>query len=193
MKSITYTVQGLLPLLMNNPQTVDPFNRYARERSAITSKRKKLDEDLLELRRLDIESKVYFDQELGVYVPSTWVVSSVLANSWTRAKIKKSDIRSAVFPTQPKLRLRYDGENLVKSLEDLSQNGKFQTVMLLKQQQVKVAKAMPIFHKWSFDVGLEFDDSIIEERTLVGLIEHGAKYGGFGDFRPTYGIAEVKF
>ena len=32
-------VTGISPLLQNNPQTVDPFNHYAKAKKAITNKR----------------------------------------------------------------------------------------------------------------------------------------------------------
>jgi hypothetical protein len=40
---------------------------------------------------------------------------------------------------------------------------------------------------------LEFDDAIVDLRTLATIVKHTAKYGGFGDFRPTFGraVAEV--
>lgn len=193
MKELNYTVTGVSPILVNNPQTVDPFNHYKIAMKKITDKKKKQEEDLLELRRLEVESKVYFDEALGIYVPSTWVVASIAAVGWNRSKIKKADIRASVFPITPKLKLHYDGEELVKEKTDVSKNGKFQTVMLLRQGQVKVAKAVPIFHNWSFNVELEYDQTLIDEETLKGLITYASQYGGFGDFRPTYGLATVEF
>jgi len=193
MQTIRYTIKGINELLTNNPQSVDPFNKYARAKKLITKKKAKLDEDLLELRRLDIEAKTYFDPQLKVYIPSSWVVASIAANSWTRTKIKKADIRSAVLPTSSKLKLHYDGEDAVEQLSDISRNGRFQKVLLLRQGTDKIAKATPVFNNWSFDVELDVDDSIIDIGSLRALVEHGARYGGYGDFRPSYGIAVVEW
>jgi hypothetical protein len=56
-------------------------------------------------------------------------------------------------------------------------------------------KHVPIFNDWSFSADFEFDDKLIDPESLESIIKHAAKYGGFGDFRPTYGrsIAEVDF
>ena len=151
METLNGRIEGIEPIMLNNPQCVDPFNRYSRAKKKITSKRTKTDEDLLDLRKLDIESKVYFNEELGVYVPSTWLMAALAGSSWNKAKIKKAEIRSAVFPTESKLKLHYADENLVKGLEDISGNEKFFNSMLLKQGQVKIAKSAPIFHNWHFD------------------------------------------
>ena len=83
----------------------------------------------------------------------------------------------------------------VKAPEDIVKNPVFRTLMTLKQGQVRVVKAVPIFHQWSFKVGLEFDDKVVDPDSLRHVIEHSARYGGFGDFRPTFGraTAQVEF
>lgn len=192
-QSLNVTFRGIDQLLLNNPQTTDPLNRFTKEMKKITAKRKKQDDDILEMRRIEMRSKLYWDDEAGVYVPSSWVMAMICGNSWTRAKIKKADIRAAVFATEWKLKLDYDGRRSVKTPADIVDNEKYQCIKSLKQGQVRVVKATPAFSGWSFDCSIEFDDTIISEDELIGLIDYGAKFGGFGDFRPTYGraIAEV--
>lgn len=180
-------------LLLNNPQSVDPFNRFSKQMKEITGKRKKTDEDLQKLRKLEIESKIYWDESLGVYVPASWVIALIGGVAYKQAKIAKKDIRGAVFPTMNKLKLNYDGEKAVKKIVDVVGNENLNIVQNLKQGQVRVAKATPIFSDWSFEVSIEFEPEIINESDLKQLIEYGAKYGGFGDFRPTFGRAKVEF
>ena len=59
--------------------------------------------------------------------------------------------------------------------------------MLLKQGPVRVPKDAPIFHDWSFETVLIFDDTVVDFGSLKNIIERSAQYGGFGDFRPTFG------
>ena len=80
----------------------------------------------------------------------------------------------------------------VESLADISGNPSFVETMLLRQQSVRIAKCAPIFHDWYFDAELEFDTAIIDKSTLVALLQYGATYGGFGDFRPTFGRARFE-
>lgn len=189
METITYKITGEEPLLLNNPRTVDPFDHFAKAKKIITAKRKKTDDDLLELRRLEVEAKVYFDDEIGIFVPATWVSAAIAGRAWKQCKIAKSEIRSAVFPVERRIKLGFDGDSKVKSPADISGNSKFVTTMLLKQGQVKLAKCAPIFHNWSFSSSLEFDPSIIDRSSLCELLSDSSSYGGFGDFRPTYGRA----
>jgi hypothetical protein len=50
----------------------------------------------------------------------------------------------------------------------------------------------PIFHNWSFETMLEFDDKTIDPSSLTHVVKHAARYGGFGDFRPTFGRATAE-
>lgn len=193
MKSLTVQIKGIEPLLINNPQAVDPFNKYSRAAKEITSKRKKTDEDLLKLREIEIESKLYFDEKVGVWIPATWITAAIAAQSWAKAKIKKADIRSCVFVNESKIKLNYAGMDKVKTKTDVVKNEMFHTVLNLKQGQVRVCKAAPIFNDWSIEFEILFDDTIINASDLKNLIEIAAKFGGFGDFRPTYGRALATF
>lgn len=186
-------VTGISPLLQNNPQTVDPFNHYAKAKKAITNKRTaKTDDDLLELGNLETESKLYFDDEIGVYVPATWITEAIICTGFSVAKIGRAKMRGGLFATESKIKLKYRGMNKVKTITDVVMNPEFRHRMLLKQGQVRVPKDAPIFHDWSFDTAVEFDDTVVDMGSLRRIVERSAKYGGFGDFRPTFGRANAE-
>ena len=186
-------VTGISPLLQNNPQTVDPFNRFAKAKKAITNKRTaKTDDDLLELGNLETESKLYFDDEIGVYIPATWITEAIICTGFSVAKIGRAKMRGGLFATEPKIKLKYRGMNKVKTITDVVMNSEFRHRMLLKQGQVRVPKDAPIFHDWSFETAVEFDDTVVDMGSLRRIVERSAKYGGFGDFRPTFGRANAE-
>ena len=186
-------VTGISPLLQNNPQTVDPFNHYAKAKKAITNKRTaKTDDDLLELGNLETESKLYFDDEIGVYVPATWITEAIICTGFSVAKIGRAKMRGGLFATESKIKLKYRGMNKVKTNTDVVMNPEFRHRMLLKQGQVRVPKDAPIFHDWSFETAVEFDDTVVDMGSLRRIVERSAKYGGFGDFRPTFGRANAE-
>ena len=186
-------VTGISPLLQNNPQTVDPFNHYAKSKKAITNKRTaKTDDDLLELGNLETESKLYFDGDIGVYIPATWITEAIICTGFSVAKIGRAKMRGGLFATEPKIKLKYRGMNKVKTITDVVMNSEFRHRMLLKQGQVRVPKDAPIFHDWSFETAVEFDDTVVDMGSLRRIVERSAKYGGFGDFRPTFGRANAE-
>ena len=187
------SVIGISPLLQNNPQTVDPFNHYAKSKKAITNKRTaKTDDDLLELGNLETESKLYFDDEIGVYIPATWITEAIICTGFSVAKIGRAKMRGGLFATEPKIKLKYRGMNKVKTITDVVMNSEFRHRMLLKQGQVRVPKDAPIFHDWSFETAVEFDDTVVDMGSLRRIVERSAKYGGFGDYRPTFGRANAE-
>ena len=190
---ITYT--GISTLLVNNPQMADPLNHYKKLIGVPQKKRVKTDEDHLLIRDIEVRAKIYWDKDLKIYVPGSWVAASIAQASFKLEKISKADIRGSVFVVDPKLKLQYTGIEKVKAPEDIVKNSEFHLIQNLKQGQVRVAKASPVFSDWSFEVVIEFDNSMIEPVALERIIVHAAKYMGFGDFRPTFGraTASVEF
>ncbi len=193
MRDLSVTFNGINPLLLNNPQTVDRFNPFAKRMSEINAKRaRRTDEDYMELGDLEIKSKVYWDDELGIYIPSRWVMAALAKVSNKVAKIPKADIRASVFPVQDNVSLTYEKQSHVKGTEDIVGNDFFRLKMLLPQGQVRIAKHVPIFHKWSFTYDLEYDDTVLDPQDMTRILEHAALRGGFGDFRPTFGRAKAE-
>lgn len=196
MKTGTATFTGIAPLLQNNPQTVDRFNKYSRAMAAINAKKtRRTDDDYMELRDLEMRSKIHWSDGVGIVVPTTWFTAGVGAVSYRVAKLSKADSRAAIFADETIVPLVYRDMDKVKTPEDIVKSNKFRHMMTLKQGQVRVVKAVPIFHDWTFTVGFEFDDKMIDPGSLESIIKYAGKFGGFGDFRPTFGraIAEVTF
>ena len=192
MQNIHVKFNGITPLLQNNSQVVDPFNRYAKAKKPLTAKRSKTDDDIQKIRDLEVESKLYFNDELGVYVPGSWLSASIAANAYSVAKVSKAKTRGAIFIVEDKAKLYYDGIEMVEKIKDIVHNDHFIKTMILPQKGVRLAKAAPIFHRWSFSFNIEYDDSVLDEAQLVSILEYSAKYNGFGDFRPTYGRATLE-
>lgn len=193
MKSAKIAITGISPLLQNNPQTVDRFNKYAREMAKINAKKaKRTDQDYENLRDIELRSKIFFDEKLGIYIPTTWMMASIAKSAFGIAKLSKLDIRGALFMTEDKAQLKYRDRDKVKSPEDIVKNPDFRHVMILKQGQSRVVKAFPIFHGWSFETEVEFEDTKIDPGDITTIVQNTAKYVGFGDFRPTFGRAKAE-
>jgi hypothetical protein len=193
MQTASITVSGFSPLLLNNPQTVDRFNTYARQMKSINDKKtRRTDDDYLELRKLELSSKIYFDKEVGVYAPSTWLSESIACSAFSTVKVGRDKIRGALFVVGEKMKLKYEGQDKVKAMSDIVLNTFFHKSMALPQGQVRVVKVFPIFHDWSFSSRVEFDDAIIDLGMLKRVCESAGKYVGFGDMRPTFGRAKVE-
>lgn len=186
-------IQAINPLLQNNPQTVDRFNPYTKQMAKINAKKtRRTDEDYRDLQNLEVRAKIFWDDDIGIYVPSSWLMAAIAATSFKKAKVSKADVRGSVFATEDKIPLKYRDQDKVKTPDDIVGNPDFRINLTLKQGQVRVVKAAPIFHQWSFKTAIEFDDNLIDADSLSDIIKHAAMYGGFGDFRPTFGRAQAE-
>lgn len=192
MKKALITINGITPLLMNNPQTVDPFNKFSKEKKKYTARKSKTEDDLMALRKLDIESKTYFDDTVGVYVPTRWMTEQIVTSAFGVIKVGKDKMRGGIFSTEDKAKLTYRGMKKVKAIGDIVMDEEFHHRMILPQQNVRIAKDAPIFRDWSFSTVIEFDPTIVDLAGLTAIVKRGAMYVGFGDFRPTFGRAKAE-
>ncbi len=193
MEVLKFKLVGLDLLLQNNPQMSDPLNSYTKMMKIETAKRKKTDDDIYRMREIELEAKQYFDEDIGIYIPSSWIIASIGGVSWAQAKIKKADIRASVFMDEEKFKLYYEDMENVQTKLDVVKNPVFHRIASLKQGQVRVVKATPQFKNWSTTIELTFNPEIIPKKELQRLIEYAAQFGGYGDFRPTYGRANVEW
>lgn len=186
------SITGIGSLLQNNPQTVDPFNRYTKLKKPLMAKKSKTEEDLLELGNIETESKLFFDKSLGVYVPSRWVTEQIVTAAFGIVKVGRDKMRGGVFATEDKVKLHYDGMDKVSTINDVVFDPQFRHRMILPQGQVRIAKDFPIFTAWSFKTVIEFDDTVVDLAGLSNILKRSAMYVGFGDFRPTFGRAKAE-
>jgi len=192
MKKLTCKVVGNNELRVNNPQSADPLNKYAKKFKELNANRRKTDSDIENMRNMEIEAKLYFNDELGIYVPTTWVMASLAAESFKQCKISKANARGAIFFNNTKIKLYYEKIKTVKKIEDIVLDPFFRTTELLKQGQVKIAKGIPTFTNWYFHVELEFDEEVITSNQIELILNQAVARNGFGDFRPTYGRGTVE-
>lgn len=190
-RDLQVSFSGIDQLIHCNPATVDPLHPLSKEKKRLQSKRNKTDEVLLQIRDLDIRAALYWEDK--VIVPSSWVLAAINNNAFSISKISKAKCRGAIFAKDQFLTLNYEGQEKVKEPLDIVKQSEFHYVVPLKQGQVRIVKAFPCFKKWSFSCDLEYDDMIVQEDDIKNIINYAARYGGFGNFRPTFGRCEVSY
>jgi len=176
---IIVKLTGTSPLLMHNPRMVDPEFELNRQIKALTSKRKKTDEDLKTIEKLEWYGGLY--EENGIIVQPTSKVRKCLINT---AKISKAGkmVERAVSFFDLNVPLLYDGPRTADEL--YSANGLYQSRLPVGLMGKRVMRVRPKFYPWALEVfgvfvedaGLNFDDfqRIVE---LAGMVE------GIGDNR----------
>lgn len=79
MENTLIDVQVKVPkLFMHNEQLADPLNDYTKALKAVTSKRKKTDDDHIEIARIEFQGGLYHDEAIGPYIPDKWLHSMLI-------------------------------------------------------------------------------------------------------------------
>ena len=193
MKNLKFTITGKNDIRLNNPQSADPLNKYAIDMKKYTNvhSSRRDEQHYINQRILEMKSKLYWNDIIGVYIPTSWIMESIAKESFAQVKLAKAKMRSAVFVSGDKIKLNYNGMETVSKFDDIVLGSRFRVDQLIKQGQVKIVKAFPQFTGWSIDVELDFDERILTEDEMKTILSVAVKRNGFGDFRPTYGTGSI--
>lgn len=187
MQIIKFRLTGTCPLMVNNPQTVNPFNVWTKQIKAITDKRKKTDQDNTDLMRLKWMAALYHDEQLGPYLPAICVWRALL----DAARISRAGktIERGVQQVGDRLPILYNGprdpEKMYESaiyvdIRDASPGGK------------RVTAVRPIFPQWAVETELMFDPNQASERDLTAFMELAGRVCGVGTYRRLHGRFSVE-
>lgn len=189
---IRIQVQGTSPLLMHNPQMVDPEFPINREIKALTSKRKKTDEDLRQIEKLEWYGGLYTAQNgkgLIVVQPSS-KLRKCLINTARISKLGKGLERALSFATL-NVPLKYDGPN---DIDALYGDTKFRSRLSVGIGNKRVIRCRPQFMPWAFGVdGIFVEGAGVNFDELERIVELAGVVEGIGDNRVNgYGRFEAE-
>ena len=94
-KTIDFHIRGVAPLLMHNGQLANPMNKFAKAMKAVTSKRKKTDEDHIELARLEFLGGLYADDQGRAVLPGEVIEGTIVAGAKKTKKGKDAKTPSS--------------------------------------------------------------------------------------------------
>src|SRR5690349_8391990 len=151
------SVVGVTPLILHNGRTANPLDPYTKKLKALTSKRQKTDEDLEEMLLLQWEAGLYWNEKLGVYMPS----ENLSAAFYKAAKKYKLGVKTSgvsfVDPIGYSIQTK-NSKDMTKLKAD--QANKFVKTVVI--QRNKAISCRPIFEEWAISFELEFDPQIID-------------------------------
>jgi hypothetical protein len=175
---------GTRPLILHNVQLASPLNRYAKELKRLNGKRVKTDEDRLEIARVEWEGSLYFDPEVGPYMPGPNVFRSLIGGARLTKAGKK--IERGVMVTDLVLPLIYKGPRDIASLWGGGES-EFVDVRTVVVQRAKVDRCRPVFRQWAVEAELLIDPKVIDFDELAECARNAGEMEGLGDYRLMYG------
>lgn len=194
---VRVTVSGVRPLLMHNVRLASPLDPFAKALKAITSKRKKTDEDYYAMARIEFEGSLYFDEEAGPFMPHASILKSlmqggVLTKSGTKIErgvtlLGGHDLGVTGDPGVP---LLYSGPRDVEGLWGEGESP-FIDQRLVKVGQNRVLRTRPIFRNWGFEFEAHIDPTVLNMDEFVSVAQDAGRVAHIGDYRRFFGDYEV--
>lgn len=197
MQQVKIRIEGKVPLLMHNNQTANPLNVYTKAIKSISSKRKKTDADHMDLSRLEWEAGLYLDDDGHICIPAN-VIEATLKSAAKKNKNGKA-VELGVRVEENFCQLEYPNNGfqrkaLPKKPEDLPSKeldkmyDKHVDCRIVTVDRKKILRSRPRFDKWAVEFTLLFDESVINERTLLETVAVAGDQIGMCDYRPRYGL-----
>jgi hypothetical protein len=196
-KIARYELTGDCPLIVKAPQMADRLNSYAKELSAISSKKNKVDADYLEMSRIEFAGGTYMHPDLGPVIPGDNIVASMIGGA---KKNKEGKIaQSAVFPADPGyFAIQYNGPRTIQEMfEDNTPRttpgarGFRYTVSVVRNRN-RIISTRCIFHDWSAIVDLAYESSIVTAKQVTRWLEKAGTLVGLCERRPTFGRFSIR-
>ena len=183
MKKIKCEFHGISPLIMHSCQCVNPLHPLSIAQKKINAKKKnKTDEDLSMLSDLEWEGGLYWNDEVGVYVPAENVEATIREGA--KARRKGKDVVKGFMVEDMMIPLDI-GENLTK--EEMKADFRFRDVRAMRVKTSRVMRTRPRFNMWNIAFTAMYDENVLNFDEIVDAIEYAGQYVGLCDSRPKYG------
>lgn len=185
LRDIRVTWKGTKTIILHSCQCVNPLNPIAIELKKYTSKRNKTDEDNRMISDLDFKGGLYWDDNIGVYIPAENIEATIVNGA--KAFKKGSAIQKFCNVVEFRVPLEY-GAKL--TMEELMADYTYRDVRVMTVNRARVNRTRPRFNRWAITFTLRYDSSKIDFETIKNAIEYAGLYVGLCDSRPKYGTFE---
>lgn len=190
-QEVTLRITGRTPLLMHNIRLANPLDPIARAMKAVNSSKKQLtvEEHAEQMAALEFEGGLYWDDDLGVYLPGYNVFKSIVEGG--RMSKNGTAITQAVLDYTEKCPVLYPGKRH-KTIKSLWESGEYYSTVAVKVGTAKVMRTRPQFVSWETDFTAVIDTTILTKEAFVASAEMAGLYKGVGDGR-TNGYGKGRF
>lgn len=187
MKTAQVRLNGISTLLTHNERLANKMDPIAREMAVISSKRKKTDDDLVELARLEMLGGVYVTDDGTVGMP-TWNVFRTLQEGAKVNRLGKA-VERAILPAGPDIvPIKHDGPSTPEAMWEAQCFDQ----RSVKVGTAKVTRTRPAFNNWVIETTFVIDTEILRWDEFLMIAENAGRLVGIGDYRPRFGRFEAE-
>jgi hypothetical protein len=179
---IKITIRGTTPLLMHNVRLANPIDPYAKALSEATStfKKTKTEADFLQVARTEWFGGLYHDPEIGVYVPSSWLIGTFARGGVNYGK-KGLAVKQSLLLQELAYPLVHDGP---ADLEQMWADPQYRDIRAAGIGKNKVMRTRPKFPRWALEVPALLEESTLDFGVFQAIAEKAGGLAGMGDYRP---------
>jgi hypothetical protein len=175
-------IRGTAPLITHNIRLANPLDPIAKAMKVISGKRKKTEDDLLQLARLEFEGGLYLDPDVGPFLPGENVEKCIVEGA--RVTKQGKQVERGLFVSDNVIPLIYKGP---RTAEELWVDENFRNMAAVRVGQARVMRMRPMFRTWALDVDAEIDPGLLAVESLQQIVDDSGAMVGLGDHRPRYG------
>ena len=184
MELITFKITGATPLLLHSDKFANPLDKMTKAHKELTGKRKKTDDDHLAIMKSEWMGSLYYDPDMGVYVPGQNIEASLVG----AAKLQKlgTAFKRGVMILTDNCVLQYKGP---KSPEALYGDGDtpFVDIRGVRVGMAKLMRCRPKFPEWSLQFEIAYNPDVINKEDILKAVNDAGKMIGLCDYRPRFG------
>lgn len=181
MQSLTLTLIGASPMLLHSDRGANPIAPDTVAHKVLTSKRKKTDEDHIEIAHS--EYMMGFYQNSGpIAIPSMNIKSTLVEG----AKLNKlgTAFNRCVLILTDSVAVEHSGPG---DREKMWNSPSCVDCRSVKVGQARLMRYRPRLNDWRMTVEIVFDEKMVERAQIVAAAENAGRYIGIGDYRPAKG------
>jgi len=184
-KKFKIHLKGLSPLIMHSDRLCNPLDPKAKQLKEISSIRGKKDEHYLAMAELEWFGALYYDEEIGLMIPSKVILGCFQAAA-RKFKLGKST-KGLMVDCSIGIPLKGFEGKTDKQLWDIKNKaGERQHVFsnTVVVGMARLVRTLPIFQKWELEFEVYLNTELLSEKQLRTIIETAGFEFGFGELRP---------
>lgn len=172
-------VKGITPMLIQNGRCANPLDPFTKKMKSLTSKKNKTDDDLHLILETQWEASLYWNDEIGLYMPS----ENMYAAFYKGAKKHKlgNKCSGIIFPDPIGYPIITDFHS---SFPEFKADKKNRFIKPVVVQRAKTISCRPIFHNWSINFDLEFEREVWDVNEIKTVLQTMSNRIGFGVWTP---------
>lgn len=173
-------IMGLTPMILHNGRTANPLDPFSKKMKALTSKRNKTEEDIEALLMVQWESSLYWNDDIGLYMPSENLYTAFYKGA---KKFKLGSKCSAItFPEPLGYPILTANHTNFTALKADPLNKFIKTVVV---QKSKTISCRCILNTWSMKFSLEFETSVFDANEIKTILANMGQRIGIGVWTPS--------